>query len=103
VAIVSNMFRWHMNKAINKDRQAFVDSLPVVDVATILPGDMRCAHCWCDFDEANGEGRDNTPVRAPYPHGYLFGKNCLKGIMFSMGLKMLCPVCRQEWNMTRLG
>jgi hypothetical protein len=26
-------------------------------IATILQEDMLCAHCWCDFDEANEERR----------------------------------------------
>jgi hypothetical protein len=45
VAILSNMIRWHIEKAMNKDERAFVDSLPVFDVATVSRGDMRCAHC----------------------------------------------------------
>jgi hypothetical protein len=97
VNILSNVIRFHTRKAFSDDKRAWMDSLPVVNIATIPRQDMRCPHCWCDFDEENKEGQDNTPVRAPCPHGHLFGKDCLKEVMCSMRDTMLCPLCRQKW------
>jgi hypothetical protein len=74
----------------------FVNSLPTVAVDSISKEDMRCALCWCDFDEPAVEGTDNTPVVAPCgsacPHR--FGRDCMVNIVKSASL-ILCPLCRQ--------
>jgi Zn finger protein HypA/HybF involved in hydrogenase expression len=89
--------------SINTDPQAFVANLVQVDVSTILASDMRCPHCWSNFDEAEDEmielkngsvQTDNSPVKMPCPHGHLIGKTCLMQIVDAGD--RLCPQCRSE-------
>jgi hypothetical protein len=77
----------------HEDILAFVDSLPTVDLATISREDMRCPHCWADFDEVV-EGYSNEPKRVPYC-GKRFGKDCF--IEAIKGAGIICPLCRQDW------
>jgi hypothetical protein len=74
---------------------AFVESLPTVELSTIPREDMRCPHCWADFDE-EVEGYNNEPKRVPCC-GSRFGKDCL--IQSIEGTGMRCPKCRRDWPM----
>ena len=87
----------------NPDPQAFVAKLVKVDISTVPAADMRCTHCWSNFDEAddemielkNGSVRtDNSPVKMPCPHGHIIGKTCLMQIVDAGD--RLCPQCRVE-------
>ena len=88
---------------INPDPQAFVAKLAQVDISTVPAADMRCTHCWSNFDKAddemielkNGSVRtDNSPVKMPCPHGHIIGKTCLMQIVDAGD--RLCPQCRVE-------
>jgi len=70
-----------------------VDSLPKVDVAAISKDDMKCMHCWADFDEVE-EGVNNEPVQLPCDNRHLLGRDCLIEILSSVG--PLCPLCRVD-------
>jgi hypothetical protein len=48
--------------------------------ASLFREDMRCGHCWCDYDEVMEDGRDNTPVRAPCPYGHVWRKRELETV-----------------------
>ena len=86
------------------DPQSFVEKLEAVDVSTIPAEDMRCMHCFSDFDEVNDDEiiqlmkgsvpTDNSPVKMPCPHGHLIGKTCLMQIIDHK--VRLCPYCRFE-------
>ena len=85
------------------DPQAFVANLVHVDISTIPAADMRCMHCWSNFDEVEDEmielkngsvQADNSPVKMPCPHGHLIGKTCLMQIIDAGD--RLCPQCRAE-------
>jgi hypothetical protein len=77
----------------HEDIVAFVDSLLTVDLATIPREDMRCPHCWADFD-GKVEGYSNEPKRVPWC-GKRFDKDCL--IKAIKGACLICPLCRQNW------
>jgi hypothetical protein len=77
----------------HEDIVAFVDSLPTVDLTTIPREDMRCPHCWADFD-GKVEGYSNEPKRVPWC-GKRFGKDCF--IKAIKGACLICPLCRQNW------
>ncbi|CAO2651533.1 Nn.00g041030.m01.CDS01 [Neocucurbitaria sp. VM-36] len=79
----------HVNR---EDAVAFVNALPTVDISTIPRADMRCPHCWADFDE-DVEGYNNEPKRAPCC-GKWFGVDCF--VEFLEGTGPLCPLCRQD-------
>ncbi|KAF3008412.1 hypothetical protein E8E13_001758 [Curvularia kusanoi] len=83
--------------------QAFVAKLEAVDISTIPAEDMKCMHCWSNFDEIDDDiielttgnvQTDNSPVKLPCPHGHLIGKTCLMQIIDS-GTR-LCPQCRVD-------
>lgn len=88
---------------INPDPQVFVAKLIEVDISTVPAADMRCTHCWSNFDEADDEmielkndsvRTDNNPVKMPCPHGHIIGKTCLMQIVDAGD--RLCPQCRVE-------
>lgn len=71
----------------------FAWSLAEVDISDIPREDMRCPHCWADFDEPDA-GVDETVIKSPY--GDLHMRGCLvEAITGTMGL---CPVCRQDMH-----
>jgi hypothetical protein len=69
----------------------FASSLATVDVSDIPREDMRCPHCWGDFNEVNPEV-DMTVVKTPC--GHLYMRRCL--VEAIIGTTGLCPVCRQD-------
>jgi hypothetical protein len=79
-------------------RQDFVHSLPAIEVSSIAKEDMRCPHCWSEFDEKDEYGRVDSPVHAPCSFGHVYGRSCLLELMLNMEEKMLCPFCREEWR-----
>jgi hypothetical protein len=88
----------HVRPIIIQCKRDFVRSLPEIDITTISKADMRCPHCWCDFDEEDGDGQKDGPVHAPCPFGHVYGRSCLLTLMLHMEQTMLCPLCRQEWH-----
>ena len=70
-----------------------VDALPKVDVAAISKDDMKCMHCWANFDEVE-DGVNNEPVQLPCDNRHLLGRDCLIEILSSVG--PLCPLCRVD-------
>jgi hypothetical protein len=89
--------------SLDTDPQTFVANLVQVDISTISASDMRCPHCWSNFNEAEDEiielkngsvQTDNSPVKMPCPHGHLIGKTCLMQIVDAGD--RLCPQCRSE-------
>lgn len=71
----------------------FISALAVVDIADIPRDSMRCAHCWCDYDE-EGLEVDATPVKTPCGHIYMRG--CLLEALAGASMPVLRPVCRQD-------
>jgi len=88
----------HVRPMLAQSKRDFVRSLPVIDVDSIAKEDMRCPHCWCNFDEEDEDGKRDSPVHAPYPFGHVYGKSCLLELMLHMEREMLCPLCRKEWR-----
>lgn len=76
----------------HEDAVAFVDALPTVDISTIPRDDIRCPHCWADFDE-DISGYSNEPKLTPCCRKR-FGKDCLVESLEGTG--PLCPLCRQD-------
>jgi len=70
-----------------------VDKLKKVDVADIAREDMKCMHCWGQFDEVE-EGIDNLPVQLPCDSRHLLGRDCLIDILVETC--PLCPLCRVD-------
>ncbi|KAL5117587.1 hypothetical protein ACEQ8H_004480 [Pleosporales sp. CAS-2024a] len=74
---------------------AFVDTLEKGNLADIPKEDMRCSHCWSDFDDdADDEGVDNSPVQLPCHRRHRIGRDCLIEILCKTG--PLCPLCRVD-------
>jgi hypothetical protein len=70
-----------------------VDKLKKVDLADIARENMKCMHCWCQFDEVE-EGVDNLPVQLPCDSRHMLGRDCLIDILVKTG--PLCPLCRVD-------
>ena len=88
----------HVRPMLAQSKRDFVRSLPAIDVDSIAKEDMRCPHCWGNFDEEDEDGKRDSPVHAPCPFGHVYGRSCLLELMLHMEQEMLCPLCRKEWR-----
>jgi hypothetical protein len=77
---------------------AFVTALPTVELSAIPEDEIRCPHCWGNWDEASPPDVNHAVKKTPC--GHLFGHDCLvKGLI---GKPATCPMCRQELSRSQL-
>jgi hypothetical protein len=79
-------------RLVPEKAEVFVNELPTVDVATMVPME-RCPFCWADFDEVN-EGTNHVPKQLPCHPSHRTGHNCLVHHLVSSGPK--CSLCQTD-------
>jgi len=73
----------------------FVTALPTVDISSIPKEDLRCPHCWLDFDEVYPPDVNHTVKKTVC--GHTFGHDCLvESLIGKPATAPPCPMCRQD-------